>query len=403
MPRTPNDCGQAFRLGLALLFLPAVVLPRAAWAEQSATQPQPAAEARPDRPVQPAAAGPAQSRPEAMLEKAIRQLGSEDQAQREAGVRWLRRAALSGDRAVARAAWKQIGRLQDDLLLRAQVDHDLTLDPSIPSAGAALFATQETDAAVDLLIREAWLLNSAAERYLQILYEEPIEAFPRHDPRIRAYFQEAAREGIPTAQIFLGRMHLMGMGVPEDQEQGRELLESVRHPQGYMELAQFALLLGDDMKAASYWLRAADEYRFPPALYNLGVRAQREGSPKIARHYFEQALQQDPRHFGARLELARILGQGGRNAADPQRALALLESVIAEADGRVRLFALANLGMAYLDGVHVPADHERALALFQEAEAGGLDSVRPYIDRLLAHRGEPVAPAETAAQESVTR
>lgn len=326
----------------------------------------------------------------AALARALRQVDSEDARQREAGTATLRRLAFSQDNEVRAAAWKRIGRLQDDLLLRAQVDHDLTLDPAIPSAGAALFAAGEVDAAVDLLIREARLLNAAAERYLQILYAEPIEAFPRHDPRILAFFREAAAEGIPTAQIFLGRIHLMGVGVPADEAAGRELLESAGHPQGYMELAQYALMLDDEPTAARYWLRAAEDFRFPPALFNLGVRAQREGDNSTAKRYFEEALAQDPRHYGARLELARVLGQGGREAVDPKRAIRLLESIIEEADGQVRLIALANLGLVYLDGVHVQPDNERALALFREAEAGGLASVRPYISRLEAH-AQPAA------------
>ncbi len=333
------------------------------------------------------------------LQQAVKLLNSSEEAQRARGVAWLRRTALRGAEPERSAAWKYIGRLQDDLLLRAQVDHDLSLDPTIPSAGAALFATAETDAAVDLLIQEAWLLNSAAERYLQILYEEPLEAFPRHDPRIRAFFVQAAEEGIPTAQIFLGRMHLLGLGVAEDQERGRALLESAGHPQGYMELAQYSLLIRDENAAARYWLRAADEFQFPPALFNLGVRAQREGSLKTAQDYFEKTLARDPKHFGARLELARVLGQGGRHAVDSQRALKLMESVIEEGHGRVRLFALANLGLIYLEGVLVPTDRARALALFREAEAGGLQSVRRYIDRLEEAQGKaPVA--ELNAQET---
>ncbi len=376
MPRTPNLHPNApAGIGLSLL----LALAGPALAEHA-----PVDAPQPVRPPASAESGAADG-PRAALARALRLVDSTDAQQRAEGTALLRRAAFSQDPEVRAAAWKRIGRLQDDLLLRSQVDHDLTLDPAIPSAGAALFAAGETDVGVDLLIREAWLLNAAAERYLQILYEEPIEAFPRHDPRILAYFRAAAAEGIPTAQIFLGRIQLLGQGVPEDREAGMALLENAGHPQGYMELAQYFLLLNDEPTAARYWLRAADEFRFAPALFNLGVRAQREGSPQTARHYFEQALEQDPRHFGARLELARVLGQGGRDATDPARAIRLLESIIAEADGRVRLFALANLGLVYLDGVHVQPDAERALAMFREAEAGGLESVRPYIERLAAH------------------
>ncbi len=358
------------RTGLCAILT--VVLVMGAWRVQAA---------EPSRELVRAAEG---GEPAAMLKLGLQYLDREDGSRFEDATRWLRRAALAGQEKTAVKAYKVLRDLQQDLVLRAQVDHDLTLDPALPSAGAALFATDETDAAIELLIREAWLLNPTAEQYLQILYEEKFEKFPRYDPRILAYFRAAAKDGIPSAQVFLGHIHLYGLGMPADSRAGIQLLKTAGHPQAYMELAEYALSLKDENLAARHWLAAADEFQFAPALFNLGVRSLRDGNNRVAKDYFERTLARDPAHMGARLELARLLSQGGRIPVDPQRALQLLESVAAEADGRIRLLALANLGLIYMEGLHVPPDPEKALILFRKAEAGGLESAASYVRQLEA-------------------
>lgn len=300
----------------------------------------------------------------------------------EEAVRWLRRAALSGNPKAGPQALQVLGEMQEDLILKSQVEHELTLDPAIPSAGAALFAVGETDAAIDLLIREAQLLNLAAERYLQVLYEGSFEEFPQYDARILAYFRAASAEGLPSAQLAMGRFLLLGLGVEADREAGERMLLDVKGPLGRMELAAFAVLVKDEPAAARHWLAAAEDYRHPPAMFNLGVRALRNRDPAVARDYFERTLKEDSAHQGAQLELARLLGLGHGGAADPKRAVAMLDALAKEGQGRVRILATANLGLFYKDGVGVARDPQRALELLREAEAAGMKSVRRYIQQL---------------------
>ncbi len=65
------------------------------------------------------------------------------------------------------------------------------------TVGGALLRQGRVSEALPVLIREAGALSEPAERLLETLYEEGVEGrLPAHDPRILAYFDRAAAEGL---------------------------------------------------------------------------------------------------------------------------------------------------------------------------------------------------------------
>jgi TPR repeat protein len=98
------------------------------------------------------------------------------------------------------------------------------------SAGAALLRAGRTAEAVVVLVREASALDEAAQRQLEALYEHGVPGtLPPHDPRILAWFQAAAAEGLTRPRIALARVYGRGLGVPKDVARAAALLRATPH------------------------------------------------------------------------------------------------------------------------------------------------------------------------------
>lgn len=97
------------------------------------------------------------------------------------------------------------------------------------SAGIAL-ARRERPEAVIVLIREAAALDDIAQQRLETIYEEGLGgAVPPYDPRILAWFQTAAAEGLTRPRIALARVYGRGLGVPKDVPRAVALLRATPH------------------------------------------------------------------------------------------------------------------------------------------------------------------------------
>lgn len=98
------------------------------------------------------------------------------------------------------------------------------------SAGGALLRLGRTAEAVVTLIREAGALDEAAQQQLEVLYELGVAgALPAYDPRILAWFQTAAAEGLTRPRIALARVYGHGLGVPRDVPRAVALLRATAH------------------------------------------------------------------------------------------------------------------------------------------------------------------------------
>ena len=98
------------------------------------------------------------------------------------------------------------------------------------SAGAALLRRGRVAEAVSMLIREAGALDDSAQQQLEALYEQGVPgALAPYDPRILAWFQTAAAEGLTRPRIALARVYGRGLGVPRDVPRAVALLRATPH------------------------------------------------------------------------------------------------------------------------------------------------------------------------------
>jgi TPR repeat protein len=96
--------------------------------------------------------------------------------------------------------------------------------------GAALLRQGRAADAVAVLLREARALDESAQQQLETLYEHGVPgALAAYDPRILAWFQSAAAEGLTRPRIALARVYGRGLGVPKDVPRAVALLRGTAH------------------------------------------------------------------------------------------------------------------------------------------------------------------------------
>lgn len=290
---------------------------------------------------------------------------------------WLRQMLVDGQEAELVEVWDQVQGL------RAQIakQNGFKAPPEGASVGLKMFGRKQVkpQKAVAVLIREAELLNVDAQLFLEMLYERPVEGFAEHDPAILDYFQRMAREALPRARFYLGKIMLFGMGVDANQQAGQDLLLLSGMADGLLELAQYSMLVKEPQQAATWWLKAAEEHDSPEAWYNLGLKSQGDGRGALAKRYFERSLKADPAYHASRLELARMYASGDLIAADAGQAFKLMEQVAMQADGPEKFVAIANLGIYYQRGIGVAPDPEQARLHLEAALANGVEGARAYL------------------------
>jgi tetratricopeptide (TPR) repeat protein len=114
-------------------------------------------------------------------------------------------------------------------------EYRASLDAEFPGAartgdeplGAALLRAGRPDEALGCLLLEAAALDDAAEQQLEALYEQGAPgALAPYDPRILAWLESAAAEGLTRPRIALARVYGRGLGVPRDVPRAVALLRA---------------------------------------------------------------------------------------------------------------------------------------------------------------------------------
>jgi TPR repeat protein len=291
--------------------------------------------------------------------------GTNAGADREAALRWYRRAVLNGSRDASERLLeirREIARGVPEIAAFQRPDSD------VPVGWILVFQLGRVDEGVATLIHEAGTLSPQAQLALEVLYENPVEGGPPlHHPRIRQYFLESAEEGLPDSIVFVGRMFAHGWGVPQDEERALEILQTVRSsPHSRLAIASIHLRRGERSLAEEHW-RAAGEMGDALGWYEFGAskRVQREHA--TANEAFRKALQLDPEMNQALVGLGRAYMEGWGTEADPRAGIDLYERAADLGDPAAQFV----LGELLLRGVGRPRDEERARQLLEESAGQG--------------------------------
>lgn len=204
-----------------------------------------------------------------------------------------------------------------------------------------------------------------------------------------ALLERAADAGLTDAELQLGYLYLMGIGVEADLAAARRWFEAAAAKGSARAMVQLAQTWRaphtkpSEGARALEWLTRAAEAGAPDAMANAGFMAENGelGAPDLvrARAYFEQAAQ-----AGSALgqtKLAHMLLSGTGGSADTARAFELFEAA-AEQD-----FGPACAGLAYLyeAGIGVVRDEARAAHwLHRAAAAGDVDAQLTLAARAMA-------------------
>jgi TPR repeat protein len=291
--------------------------------------------------------------------------GTNAGADREAALRWYRRAVLNGSRDASERLLeirREIARGVPEIAAFQRPDSD------VPVGWILVFQLGRVDEGVATLIHEAGTLSPQAQLALEVLYENPVEGGPPlHHPRIRQYFLESAEEGLPDSIVFVGRMFAHGWGVPQDEERALEILQTVRSsPHSRLAIASIHLRRGERSLAEEHW-RAAGEMGDALGWYEFGAskRVQREHA--TANEAFRKALQLDPEMNQALVGLGRAYMEGLGTEADARAGIDLYERAADLGDPAAQFV----LGELLLRGVGRPRDEERARQLLEESAGQG--------------------------------
>lgn len=186
---------------------------------------------------------------------------------------------------------------------------------------------------------------------------------------------KAAEKGDARAQNTLGRLHAEGLGVARDGKAAVLWMRRAAEQGDPAHQYDLALLLDDarlgveDKAEAARWFEAAAEKGLPAARTSLGL-AYQQGSgvekdlARAARLFSEAAEAGDAR---AQNNLGLMLARGEGVAQDYVRAVGLFEKAVAQGQTQ----AYYNLGVMYENGFGVAQDEARAMELYAKAGQRG--------------------------------
>ena len=246
------------------------------------------------------------------------------------------------------------------------------------SIGARLFKAGRKEEALKTLLREARALDPAAVIFLRIFYFNKVEGVPERDPRIAAFFREAAEEGDPRAREILGRILLGGGGDGGEEQKGMEMLSEATSEESRKMLVKAYLERGWEEKAAGVYRQAGKEgsawgnFEYAKLLLRDGLRD--EAIP-----YLERSLTADPQHWQATVKLGKALIERRRGLSDLSRGFDLYKRAADDGDDAVSQYVV---GLLYLRGTGVPASKEDAVTYFAKAAESGVAQAQEELDKL---------------------
>ncbi len=246
------------------------------------------------------------------------------------------------------------------------------------SIGARLFKAGRKEEALRTLLREARALDPAAVIFLRIFYFNKVEGVPERDPRIVAFFREAAGEGDPRAREILGRILLEGGGAGGEEQKGMEMLSEATSEESRKMLVKAYLERGWEEKAAGVYRQAGKEgsawgnFEYAKLLLRDGLRD--EAIP-----FLERSLAADPQHWQATVKLGKALIERRRGLRDLSRGFDLYKRAADDGEDAVSQYVV---GLLYLRGTGVPASKEDAVTYFAKAAESGVAQAQEELDKL---------------------
>ncbi|MFH1572296.1 MAG: glycosyltransferase family 39 protein [Gemmatimonadota bacterium] len=241
----------------------------------------------------------------------------------------------------------------------------------------------------------AWRSDRAMERYPDLLLTPLLSAFVHSqrgevnaDREDRARYAEGCEDPSQNAHLipWASSLSLIGLGLPELVSTVLQAGRRGAGPEDRAPLAHYYREVGDLLNevgqpAAVFAYQASVQLAPGAAAYaGLGIALQRQGDAAASAEAYRKALELDPRHATARVNLAWNHYLQGDFAA----AIALNRQVLAEGANDV---ATCNLGLALLAGGDVGAgetQYERAVAQLGAdhiQEIGAVADLRAYAER----------------------
>lgn len=255
------------------------------------------------------------------------------------------------------------------------------------SIGRALKAKGNfnSDQVIEVLIKEALCLSTAARISLNIHYEYHCEDFKQYDPRILNFYKSTAQEGLLRSQLDYGKALLHGLGTKKNIKQGLGYINKAAQSgldEATLELATYYFNTNDKVNFEKY-LRLGAKQNNVPALYNLGVLEQNNKKFKEAIDCFKKVLNLDPNYQEARLELGRMYSEGWGVPKDDKVGYELIKEVSEKTeDNQLKAIAYANLGIFAQFGRGTELSIAKARDYFNQAIKLGYSDAKTLLENL---------------------
>jgi TPR repeat protein len=251
---------------------------------------------------------------------------------------------------------------------------------SMMTPGVTLFLKRigDTEKSLDLLIKEAFLLQMAAQEILFRFYVEIASVsnkpqfWDRYQPKILNLFQEGAEDRIPRFRYYLSEAYYRGLGVAKDEERAISLLKDNTIEEALKLLANIYLKRGQRDLAVNV-LQNAEKLGFAFGPYNLGVLSGGKGEYELAVQYWNKALELDPKYWEAKLSLAQAYGTGQGVNKTEAKAFKFMKEAVDEGnpDNKFIMAAQYQVGVYYLEGIVVEKSVNNAVKYFSLAAEKG--------------------------------
>jgi TPR repeat protein len=303
--------------------------------------------------------------------------GDRSAEERATGERWLRKIVIDKPEEQMLAAVQALHTQLEPI--RAKY---ADVKPTQGSVGIALDQAGRYDESVDVLIREAWLLMHTAQIYLDKRYSMQEEGAVMHDPRIRAYFEASADEGLAQSRVALAYILIDGAGVEPDAPRAMALLEQVGaqgFPQAYMDLSRLSNTAGDPA-AAERWCEKAAALGDTRGFYCVGMYASSRGEDEKAFQSLAKVRELDPDATSVQVQLAMWHLDGKGTPRNPEKGFAMMKQV-ADGDSEDRVEAQAHVGAMYATGTGVEKSPQQGHVYLEKAAAAGHEGAADWLTR----------------------
>ena len=268
----------------------------------------------------------------------------------EKAARWYRRAATQlKDKKSLLNAYLSLE------IIKERLRKEYPGTPRNSSIGQHLFKLGKIAQGIDLLVKEALLLDAKATIYMWIIYQYSVKGFPHFDPRILKTIKQLAGESVPRSQYYLGVIYDEGLGVKANQQLALKWLVKSGLKESHVIAARIYIKRGERSKAEKHLNKAA-ELGSSQGYYNLAMYRQMDGDYTGAKDYFEKTLEIDPNDEKAIVNLGQLYYYGNGVKQDKRKGFLLFLKAARWGEPA----AMVNVGSAYLGGTAVAKDLGKA-------------------------------------------